>query len=215
LRHFCPLITSPINGIFEQPNAFYLAAYGANGIPRRYLEILKQGYANLCQRSGSSRDVKKISQKDIEVSIQTIAANQILSQSKLNTDDFAIIEEIQQRIGTRNQKNETANEKKAKKLPANVYFTINRSQFGKFNQLLLQGCIHGKERTRVKKYYKKEGSQGPLLMLDLSLSIYSGAIDKRRIVDIFRNDLIKNAKSGYLSCQDFDLDQFTYFKHAK
>jgi len=215
LEHFCPTISNPINGIFEHENAFYLAAYGANGIPRRYLEILKQGYSNLCQRSGTAGSIKKISYKDIEVSIQTIAASQILSQSKLNSEDFKIIEEIEQRVSTRNQKTETANIKKTKKLPANVYFTINRSQFGKFNQLLLQGCVHGKERTRVRKYYKEEGSQGPLLMLDLSLSIYSGAIEKRRAVDIFRNDLKINAKSGYLYCQDFDLDQFAYVKNAK
>jgi len=213
LEFFCEKkITSPIKAIFENEGAFFLAAYGANGIPRRYLEILKQGYDTLCQRSGSDGDTKRISQKDIEDGIQTVASNQILSSTKLKSDDFKIIEEIAQRIGTRNKKTETENKEKMKKLPANDYFTINRSQFDEFIRLLLQGCVHEKGRTRLKKYYKEEGSQGPLLMLDLSLLIQYGAIDKRRVVDIVRKDLKENAKSGYLYCQDFDLRQFAYQK---
>jgi hypothetical protein len=208
-------ISNPIKAIFENEGAFFLAAYSSNGIPRRYLEILKQGYDTLCQRSGGDGDSKKISQKDIEDGIQTVASNQILSLTKLTTDDFKIIEEISQRIGRRNKKTETENKEKEKPIPANVYFTINRSQFGEFKGLLLQGCVHDKGRTRLKKYYKEEGSQGPLFMLDLSLSIQYGAIDKRRAIDIFRKDLKENAKSGYLSCQDFDLKQFEYQKGRK
>jgi hypothetical protein len=205
-------IPNPIKAMFEHENAFYLAAYSSNGIPRRYLEILKQGYDTLSQRAGTDGDVKKISQRDIEDGIQTVASNQILSSAKLSTNDFKIIEEISQRVGRRNKKTDTENKDKENPLPTNVYFTINRSQFGEFNSLLLQGCVHEKGRTRLKKYYKDEGSQGPLLMLDLSLAIQYGAIHKRRAVEIFRKDLKVNAKSGYLSCQDFDLKQFDYQK---
>lgn len=202
----------PIKEIFETDGAFYLAVYSANGIPRRYLEIIKQGYENLCQRSSANGDIKKISQKDIEDAIQTVASNQILSHSKLRTKDFKIIEEIAQRIGKRNRKTETENKEKPKPIPVNVYFTIYRSQFSDYINLLLQGCIHDKGRTRLKKYYREEGSQGPLFMLDLSVCIQYGAIDKRRTVEIFRKDLKENAKSGYLSCQDFDLDKFEFRK---
>lgn len=52
-------------------------------------------------------------------------------------------------------------------------------------------------------------------MLDLSLCLYWGAIDLRRATDIFKNDLRKNASSGYLNCQDFNLDQFEYMKRNK
>lgn len=130
----------------------------------------------------------------------------------METEDFKIIEEIIKRISKRNKKNETENEGKEKKIPANVYFTINRSQFDQFTNLLLQGCVHDKGRTRLKKYYKEEEAQGPLFMLDLSLALHGGAIDKRRAADIFRNDLKENAKSGYLYCQDLNLDQFDYRK---
>jgi len=50
-------------------------------------------------------------------------------------------------------------------------------------------------------------------MLDLSLSLYDGAVDKRRALDIFKQGLKDNAKSGYLYCQDFDLNQFDYLKY--
>jgi hypothetical protein len=91
-------ISNPIQKIFENQDAFIFSAYAANGIPRRYLEILKQAYGNLAQKYDSSIEVKKISLKDIETAIQTIAGSQILSDNKLNQSDFKIIEEISQRI---------------------------------------------------------------------------------------------------------------------
>ncbi len=202
-------VSEPINEIFENEGAFVLATYAANGIPRRYLEILNQGYSSLCQRSSSETNIEKISQKDIESAIQVLVASQILSRNKLTSIDFKIIDDISQRVSKRNKKTETENKEKAKPLPANVYFTINYSQFEQFNNLLLQGCVHDKGRTRLKKYYKDEGSQGPLFMLDLSLALHNGAIDKRRAIEIYRSDLKKNAKSGYLYCQDFNLDYLT------
>lgn len=209
---FNKIMRKPIDEIFENESAFLLAAYCANGIPRRYLEILKQSYDNLCQRVGSEKEIKKISKRDVEAAVQTIAAGQILAQNKLSDEDFNIIEEISKRIGTKNRRNETGNKVKTKPIPANVYFTVGRSQFSKFTNLLLQGCLHDKGRTRQRKYYRKEGSQGNLLMLDLSLSLYWGAIDQRRVLDIFKTDLKKNASSGYLNCQDFNLNQFEYMK---
>lgn len=203
-------ISDPITQIFENEGAFILASYCANGIPRRYLEILKQGYENLHQRDESSDVSKKISQRDIENAVQIVASNQILTQKNLNTNDFKIVAEIIKRMSTRNKKAETENKDKETPIPANIYFTINYSQFQEFNNLLLQGCIHDKGRTRLNKYYKEEGSQGPLMMLDLSLALSNGAIDKRRAIDIFRNDLKINAKSGFKYCQDFDLDSFEY-----
>jgi hypothetical protein len=206
-------IVNPIHELFENENAYILAAYAANGIPRRYLEILKQAYDNLCQRAGTSGGIKRLSQKHIEDAMQIVASNQILSQNKLTSTDFKIIEEISKKIGWRNKKNETECKKDIKYVPANVYFTINRSQFDRFNNLLLQGCVHDKGRARLRKYYRQEGSQGPLLMLDLTLSLHYGAIDRRRVIEIFKSDLKANAKSGYLYCQDFNLDKFEYNKN--
>lgn len=43
-------------------------------------------------------------------------------------------------------------------------------------------------------------------MLDLVVTFQDGAIDKNRAAEIFTKDLIKNAKSGYLWCQDISFD---------
>jgi len=203
-------ILNPISEIFENEGAFILASYCANGIPRRYLEILKQAYENLHQRDEEGNALKKISIRDIENAVQIVASNQILTQKNLNTNDFKIVTEIIKRMSIRNKKIETENIEKEKPIPANIYFTVNHSQFQEFNNLLLQGCIHDKGRTRLKKYYKEEGSQGPLMMLDLALALSNGAVDKRRAIDIFRKDLKINAKSGFKYCQDWDLDTFEY-----
>ncbi|MDP2217145.1 MAG: hypothetical protein Q8J68_07670 [Methanolobus sp.] len=203
-------VISPIEELFENDKAFYLAAYGANGIPRRYFEILKQSYSTLCQRADSDSINQKISLKDVGDAIQTVASNQILSQNKLTNDNFSVIEYIIKRISQRNKKIETENKDKEKPVPANVYFTINRSQYDMITPLLLQGCLHDKGRTRLKKYYKEDGSQGPLIMLDLSLAYQGGAILRQKAVAIFRNDLKVNAKDGYSSCQDI-----LFQKHIK
>lgn len=43
-------------------------------------------------------------------------------------------------------------------------------------------------------------------MLDLTIAYHNGAVDKRRIIDIYKIDLKENAKSAYLYCQDFNID---------
>jgi predicted ATPase len=203
-------IPTPINEIFETESAFILAAYAANGIPRRYLQILKQGYDNLWQRADPSSSSRRISLRDIESAIQIIASNQILTQHRLQDKDLMIIDELIQRIGKRNRKTETENKGKEAPLPSNVYFTIARMQFKELNNLLLQGCVHDKGRTRQKKYYRETGSTGPLLMLDLAIAYQSGAINRARAPSIFKTDLKDNAKAGYKYCHDFNLDEFEY-----
>src|SRR5208283_1439489 len=124
----------PIKAIFENEQAYYLAAYAANGIPRRYLEILTQAYEILRQKSDSDVEIKKISQKDVEDGLQSVVANQILSRNKVSDRDFNLITNIAQRLGKRN-KEETAKKRgRPKKLETedkeieiqkiqNVYFT--------------------------------------------------------------------------------------------
>lgn len=197
--------------ILENDKCLILAAYFSNGNVRRYIEILKHAYDNLIQRTGhkqSLSDIEKINTKDIEESLSSIVPNQILASNKLRPDDFDILDNLVTRMNKRNKKNETENKSKneKEKLPANVYFTVSRSQALKFGNLFMQGAIHDKGKTRVKKYYKDEGLRGPLLMLDLAVAFHDGAIDKNRAAEIYSKDLTKNAKSGYLWCQDISFD---------
>ena len=183
----------------------------SNGNIRRYIEILKHAYDNLIQRIGhkqSPTGLEKINVKDIEEALSSIVPNQILASNKLKPEDFDILDNLVTRMNKRNKKNETENKAKVEKdkLPANVYFTVSRSQALKFGNLFMQGAIHDKGKTRVKKYYKDEGLRGPLLMLDLAVAFHDGAIDKSRAAEIFNKDLVRNAKSGYLWCQDISFD---------
>ncbi|PKM47528.1 MAG: hypothetical protein CVV03_02615 [Firmicutes bacterium HGW-Firmicutes-8] len=200
--------SSPLD-IFENERAFILASYFSNGIVRRYIEILKHAYDNLCQRTAgdSTEGIERIAPKDVEEGVQVVVANQILAQNKLTVDDFRIVDDIVNRISWRNKKNETENEskRKDKKIPANVYFTVSRTELFHLGRLIIQGALHDKGRTRLKKYHKEGGTRGALIMLDLAVAFHDGAIDRIRAYDIFLKDLRKNAKSGYLWCQDFKL----------
>jgi len=193
--------------IFDSEKAFILASYFSNGIIRRYFEILKHSYDNLCQRIGENAtgDEKKIAAKDIEESINNIVASQILAQNKLLQPDMVILDDIAARITKRNKKNETENKEKDKEnqIPANVYFTVSRSEATYLGRLIIQGALHDKGKTRLKKYHKEGGVRGALIMIDLSVAFNYGAIDRIRTSDIFLKELKNNAKSGYLWCQDF------------
>lgn len=195
--------------IFENEKAFILAAFLSNGLVRRYFDILKHSYDNLCQRVGdnSSGDIKKISIKDVEEAADIVASNQIISESKLTEEDFRILDTIFGRISKRNKRNETDNIQKDpdKQLPANVYFTVSRSDFRFLGHLIIQGALHNKGRTRIKKTYKEEGMRGILVMLDLCVAFYESAIKRGKAVEIFQVDLKTNAKSGFDWCQDFQI----------
>lgn len=184
--------TPNISDVFDSERAFVLAAYAANGIPRRYIEIMKQAYDNLQQRcptASNSATVEKISYRDVEEAIQTVVSTSILAQNRLNERDFSLIEEIINRFTKRNKQQETANLDKQTAVPASVYFTISRSQINYLATLIIQGAIHDKARTRVRKFYREESFQGPLMSLDLAVAFQNGAIYKSRAVEIFRKDL--------------------------
>jgi hypothetical protein len=215
-KRICFVFKKPINDcshleIFDSEKAFILAAYFSNGVVRRYFEILKHAYDNLCQRIGSNAigEIKKIAAKDVEESINSIVANQILASNKLKHEDMYILDDIAARITKRNKKNETENKEKTveNQIPANVYFTVSRSEANYLGRLLIQGALHDKGKTRLKKYHKEGGTRGDLIMIDLAVAFNYGAIDRIRTADIFNNDLKKNAKSGFLWCQDFQISK--------
>lgn len=150
--------------IFDSERAFTLAAYAANGIPRRYIEIIKQAYDNLQQRASSTPtgQIGKISFRDVEAAIQVVVSQGVLAQNRLNPRDFAYLDEIVNRFARRNKKAETENKEKKDAVPAIVYFTTSRSQINELANLIIQGAIHDKARTRVRKFYRDDAHQGEL-----------------------------------------------------
>lgn len=212
---FAALHDPNILDIFDSDRAFILAAYAANGIPRRYIEILKQAYDNLQQRTmGTTTEaILKISLRDVEEAIQTVVSSSILVHNKLDTKDFTILDEIVNRFAKRNKRVETENKEKEVAVPAIVYFTTSRSQVNDLANLIVQGALHDKARTRVRKFYREDSFQGELMSLDLAVAFYNSAIDKNRATEIFKKDLRDNQKRGYIACLDFDLTKFKAFKH--
>lgn len=198
------------NEMFENEKVFASAAYLSNGNIRRYIEILKHSYDNLNKRIAATAKVKNtgkkaISQKDVEEAVYSIVNDQILSFNRLNEEDMSLLQDIIAKLAKRNKKNETENASKIKKIPANVYFTVSRLQANKYGNLIMQGALHDKGRTRRRKYHVEDGIRGLLYMLDLSVAFNESAIDRTRAVEIFTKDLKSNAKSGYLYCQDFQI----------
>ncbi len=196
--------------IFDEDKTFALAAYAANGIPRRYLELLKQAYENLQQRTASlsdSSDILKMTSRDIEQGIQTVVSSQIIT-ARIKTGERKILDGIAANFERRNKKQETENKTKSEPVPSTVYFTVSHTNLDLLSGLITQGAIHDKGRTRSRKYYREEGSRGEIMNLDLAVAIYHNAINKNRAVDIFRNELKSIAKGGYVWCQEFDIEQF-------
>lgn len=205
------------NDIFDSEKAFTIAAYTANGIPRRYIEIIKQAYDNLHQRAVGIKEQDqtiKISVRDIEAAVQTVVSNNILVQNKLTDKESKLLDELVNKLGRRNRKQETENKGKTEPVPAIVYFTMSRSQIPEISNLITQGAIHDKGRTRVRKWYREEALQGELMSLDLAVAFQNGAITKSRAAEIFKKDLKENAKSGYEWCSDFDLSKFKAFQKS-
>ncbi|BCZ46844.1 hypothetical protein psyc5s11_29110 [Clostridium gelidum] len=193
--------------IFENERVFVLSAYLANGNIRRYIEILKHSYDNLAKRVkiDDTSSKQAISQKDVQEAVYSIVNDQILSFNRLNEQDMELLHDIISKLSKRNKKTETENKSKINKIPANVYFTISRLQANTYGNLIMQGALHDKGRTRRRKYYTEGGVRGLLYMLDLSVAFNESAIDRQRAVEIFSKDLKANAKSGYLYCQDVEI----------
>jgi len=180
--------------------------------------LIKQAYDNLHQRAAGIKEqdqIIKISVRDIESAVQTVVSNNILVQNKLTEKEFKLLDEFVYKLSRRNKKQETENKGKEKPVPAIVYFTMSRSQILEISNLITQGAIHDKGRTRVRKWYRDEALQGELMSLDLAVAFYNGAISKSRAAEIFKKDLKENAKSGYEWCSDYDLSKFKAFKKGK
>ncbi len=189
-QNFDKTIENPIDEAFESEEAFLLAAYCSNGIPRRYLEILMQSHEDLRSRSRNKPGpTQKISLSDVHGSVNLIASQQVRAPGNLSKLDEELLDKIIHMLLVNNRDSNQAT----------VYFTINRSQIDRFKNLLIYGCIHDTGLTRYKTHMSMLGAQGPLYMLDLSIAYQSGVITKDRFIDTFKRDLRDILKRGELN----------------
>lgn len=178
-----------IKKIFEDKNSFLLAAYCANGTPRRFWEILKRGY---------DRGSKKISSKGVEIAIQEIANDQILTIGHLTNEDIDFINDIVDRLLGKNVDIRGNNKKNNINHPQYIYFSINRQHKHLLDRLVVQGAVHDKSRMRMKSKYTLK----PIFSLDISLSYNFSIIPKKNFVRILSNEIPRCAKSDFAQAID-------------
>ncbi len=202
LKIYHPSYTDGILSIFEDEKSFLLAAYTANGLPRRFFEILSTAYSEGTKKFLSETGIKKLDFSSISSAIQHIVDSQTLNESQLTEEDLIYLEEkIIPRLTTRNTSAETKNEARSEenKLPVHVFISVSRSDRRKLSNLIYRGVIHNLGKTRKSKnsYSSESEYKGIMLMLDLSVAFYHRVFNVQRSVDYFTKDLPDNSKQGY------------------
>jgi hypothetical protein len=196
--------------IFEDEKTFLLSAFAANGMPRRYFEILKNAYSIASKKHSNSQHVEKIDYSSVSTAIQNIVDSQILSESQLTDEDFNYLEnKIIPKLSQRNTGAETRNESRTgdKKLPVHLFLSVSRTDRKKLSNLIYRGIIHNLNRTRKPRTINtnNEETKGLMLMLDLAVAFNYRVFNVQNAINYFQEDLRENAKRGYMYYSDISL----------
>ncbi len=196
--------------IFEDEKTFLLSAFAANGMPRRYFEILKNAYSIASRKHSNSQLNEKIDYSSVSTAIQNIVDSQILSESQLTDDDFSYLDnKIIPKLSQRNSGAETRNESRTgeRKLPVHLFLSVSRTDRKKLSNLIYRGIIHNLNRTRKPKTINvnNEETKGLMLMLDLAVAFNYRVFNVQNAISYFQEDLRENAKRGYMYYSDVSL----------
>ena len=205
-----------IDEVFEHQDAISLAAFCSGGVPRRFLEILKQSYSLLSKDYGSdmSNVVHKIDSQYILKGVsQVVDGTTILSHPQLSNDDRAVVEEIIKRFATRNKREESKREKlqpEQEGTPITIYMTAAAKNAEELANLITIGILHDKKRSRARKSAAQSfKGAGTLYALDAGVAVHRGAISRNpaRILEICRSDLRNAAYGGFEYVLDLALKE--------
>jgi len=203
LQSLHPESGGSVNWLFEDEKTFLLAAFTANGLPRRYFEILNNAYSIASKKYSSEKENKRIDFSSVSAAIQNIADSQTLSDNQLTDNDLFYLEKmIIPKLSARNTGAETRNESREehKRLPVHLFLSVSRSDRKKLGNLIYRGVIHNLSRTRKSKSSSSDSSdqKSIMLMLDLAVGFYYRVFNVQKSVEYFQNDLRENSKKGYL-----------------
>jgi len=202
-----------ISEIFTSEDIVYIAAYCSGGVPRRFLEILKQAYNQLSRDYGAkdTSEIKKINATYIISAIgQVVEGPSLLSDSMITDDDSIILEKIIKKFAQRNKTIETKKSAdKKQKTPITIYFTTAAKSAGEIGNLISVGIIHDKKRTRSRKSSSDswKGS-GILCSLDIGVALHRGVISRTpaRLLEICRQDVRQASYRGFTYVLDMPLE---------
>lgn len=174
-----------VHNLFESYSTFLLAAYAANGIPRRFWEILKRGY---------DKNIKRITYTAVDIAVQEIANNQVLCHGYVTSEDFNFINNLIDRLLDKNVDIRMRNNKHPKnKIPQNIYFSVDRTLSRLLDRLIVQGVIHDKSRMRA----KTRRIIRPMLALDMSLVYTFRVIPQKAFCNVITYDIPKSPRNGF------------------
>jgi cold shock CspA family protein len=167
--------------LFDNPEAFYLAAYCSNGIPRRFWRIMKLAYDS---NSG------KVLINGVDSAIHEIANKQIFTYGELTEDDITLTDGLIDRLSSKNinirRKNNQRKEIK-NPIPQNIYFSVNRMSISYLNRMVKQGVVHDKSRMRT----LRRRAMQPMYSVDIALAYSFRVVPPKSLTYVMRNDIPK------------------------
>lgn len=178
---------------FEDDSTFRLAIFCANGIPRRFWELVRRAYD-----SGTN----KISKNRLKIASQEIVSDQILSHHYLDEGDQAVVQYIIKIIAQRNEETRVKNKKSGGKiLPQGVYFSILPRNVEKLYRLIMQGAVHDKSRMKARRQSLRPH---PVYALDVAVAYAFRAIPERDFEKVAARDFSRAPANGFANAASFE-----------
>lgn len=205
-----------LEDVFDNEEAILVAAYCSGGVPRRFLEIIKQAYSQLTRDFANKKTdvLKKIDAAYIISAVgQVIESSSLLNSGSLTEADKIAFEKVIKKFAQRNKSVETKNKSitdDAEKTPITIYFTTAAKSSEEIANLITVGIIHDKKRSRSRKssIAAWQGA-GMLCSIDIGAAVHRGVLPRvtSQILDICRKDLKEAAHRGFTYVLDIRLEE--------
>ena len=202
--------------VFENEEVILIAAYCSGGVPRRFLEIIKQAYNQLNRDFANKKtdSPKKIDTPYVISAVgQVIESSSLLNSGSLTEEDKIAFEKVIKKFAQRNKSVETKNKNitdAAEKTPITIYFTTAAKSSEEIANLITVGIVHDKKRSRSRKSSISawQGS-GMLCSIDIGAAVHRGVLPKSpsQILEICRRDLKEAAHRGFTYVLDIRLEE--------
>ncbi len=178
---------------FDSDSTFRLAIFCANGIPRRFWEIVRRAYDG---------GTNKISKNRLKIATQEVVSEQILNHHYLSDEDQSVVQYIVKIITQRNEESRVKNKESGRQiLPQGVYFSILPRNSVKLSKLIMQGAVHDKSRMKARKHSLRPH---PVYALDVSLAYAFRAIPEREFEKVAARDFPRAPSNGFANAASFE-----------